>query len=292
MGDEEQDDRRVARRSNDELRAIALRTKSYFRIGRTWPVNICRVLGSPKVLTLRGEKVLIYEVVDDHLLGDKDAKTELIEGKIKITAKRSVDVQATYGDGRSRMTLVHELGHAVMHASEGTVDHRATGAVGTTTVSKINASELAEHQAKVFASAFLIDDVGAAELATPLEIAEEFLVSLSAAEICYERLQEQAERAAAAQRVTKSNQEFQELMRLLAQSHKYLGVPCVSCRRSTLIPLGPKVFCVSCRYKGDHPQSGDPAGWPAPGSEDTELRCLMEQEAGHGEATVYAGVQG
>jgi hypothetical protein len=32
--------------------------------------------------------------------------------------------------------------------------------------------------------------------------------------------------------------------------------------------------------------------WPAPGSEDTELRCLMEQEAGHGEATVYAGVQG
>ena len=32
-------------------------------------------------------------------------------------------------------------------------------------------------------------------------------------------------------------------------------------------------------------------GWPAPGSEDTELRCLMEQEAGHGEAEVYAGVQ-
>jgi len=32
--------------------------------------------------------------------------------------------------------------------------------------------------------------------------------------------------------------------------------------------------------------------WAAPGSEDTELRCLLEQEAGHGEATVYAGVQG
>jgi hypothetical protein len=25
--------------------------------------------------------------------------------------------------------------------------------------------------------------------------------------------------------------------------------------------------------------------WPAPGSEDTELRCLMEQEADHGEAS-------
>ena len=38
-------------------------------------------------------------------------------------------------------------------------------------------------------------------------------------------------------------------------------------------------------------QNGE-TDWPAPGSEDTELRCLMEQEAGHGEATVYAGVQG
>jgi hypothetical protein len=32
--------------------------------------------------------------------------------------------------------------------------------------------------------------------------------------------------------------------------------------------------------------------WPAPGSEDTRLRCLMEQEAGHGETAVYARVQG
>jgi hypothetical protein len=33
------------------------------------------------------------------------------------------------------------------------------------------------------------------------------------------------------------------------------------------------------------------AQWPAPGSEDTELRCSMEQEAGHGETSVYARVQ-
>ena len=31
--------------------------------------------------------------------------------------------------------------------------------------------------------------------------------------------------------------------------------------------------------------------WPAPGSEDTELGALMELEVGHGEASVYAGVQ-
>ena len=44
--------------------------------------------------------------------------------------------------------------------------------------------------------------------------------------------------------------------------------------------------------RGHKPPTAKPKIWPAPGSEDTELRCLMEQEAGHGEATVYAGVQG
>jgi hypothetical protein len=32
-------------------------------------------------------------------------------------------------------------------------------------------------------------------------------------------------------------------------------------------------------------------GWPAPGSEDTELGVLMEPEVSHGETEVYAGVQ-
>jgi hypothetical protein len=164
MTEEQDDDRRVTRRSNNECRGIALNTKAFHGIGRTWPVNIGRVLRSGKTLTLRGERVLIYEGVDDHLLGNKDAKTELIDGAIKITAKKSVDSQAAWGDGRARMTLAHELGHAVMHATEGAIDHRATGAAGTTTISKSNASESAEHQAKVFASAFLIDDARATEL--------------------------------------------------------------------------------------------------------------------------------
>jgi hypothetical protein len=33
------------------------------------------------------------------------------------------------------------------------------------------------------------------------------------------------------------------------------------------------------------------AGWPAPGSEDTELGVLMELEVGHGETEVYPRVQ-
>lgn len=36
---------------------------------------------------------------------------------------------------------------------------------------------------------------------------------------------------------------------------------------------------------------GDQVGWPAPGSEDTELGVLMEPEVDHGEAEVYTRVQ-
>lgn len=33
------------------------------------------------------------------------------------------------------------------------------------------------------------------------------------------------------------------------------------------------------------------ASWPAPGSEDTKLRCLVELEVDHGATKIYAGVQ-
>jgi hypothetical protein len=256
MDDEEHDDRRVARRSNDECRRIAENTKSYFGIGRTWPVYVGRILRSKKVLTLRGEKLLIYSVVNSQALGVKDAKAEMVDGAIVITAKQTVDSLAAFGEGRARMTLAHELGHAVMHAAEGAVDHRASGATGTTTVSKINAAESAEHQAKVFASAFLIDQTRAAELVTPLEIATEFLVSLSAAEICYERIQVERDRVAAAARVLDANRKFQSLMRRSEKKSNYLQALCIGCKSQTLVPLGTKVGCETCGYVGDHPEDG------------------------------------
>jgi hypothetical protein len=39
------------------------------------------------------------------------------------------------------------------------------------------------------------------------------------------------------------------------------------------------------------PALSDPAQWPAPDSEDTELGVLMEREVCHGETEVHTGVQ-
>jgi hypothetical protein len=47
------------------------------------------------------------------------------------------------------------------------------------------------------------------------------------------------------------------------------------------VPYGPESDQQHKRFRG----------WPAPGSEDTELGVLMELEVGHGETEVHAGVQ-
>jgi Zn-dependent peptidase ImmA (M78 family) len=139
-------------------------------------------------------------------MGNRDGKTEFAADSVIITVKRSVHQKAVWGDGRARMTLAHELAHGAMH--NGAIMFRNSDAVGTTELSRTNPSESAEHQAKVFAAAFLIDDSIAAFLSSPEEISTEFLVSLEAAEICFERLAEEAEHALSAERVRRSNESF------------------------------------------------------------------------------------
>jgi Zn-dependent peptidase ImmA (M78 family) len=109
------------------------------------------------------------------------------------------------------MTLAHDLGPGVMHY--GAVMFRNSNAIGAIDLSRTSPSESAEHQAKVFASAFLVDKKAAALLSSPEEMSTEFLVSPEAAEICFERLAEEAEHAMSAERVRLSNEDLQNKMR-------------------------------------------------------------------------------
>jgi hypothetical protein len=187
------DDYLVPKRKNKEIRAEALSAKKFYETEKRRPVNIIRCLQSGKILTRRGRKQLIYKVVDDELMEGRDGKTEYTAEAVVISVKRSVHQKAVWGDGRARMTLAHELGHGVMH--HGPALFRNANATGTTDLSQTRASESAEHQAKVFASAFLIEDEVASRLSSPEDLSAEFVVSLDAAEICFERLVEEAEHA-------------------------------------------------------------------------------------------------
>jgi Zn-dependent peptidase ImmA (M78 family) len=249
------DDRRVNKRSDRQVREAASRTKQDYGISNRRPVNIIRCLQYGSVLTDQGRKKLIYNVVDDMRMGRVDGKTEFIDGAVVISLKRSIHERAGFGDGRSRMTLSHELAHGVMHLGEP--KFRLASATGSTNFSRTNAYESAEHQAKVFASAFLIHDEHAATLTTPEEISEEFVVSLEAAKISFERLEAEKERLAAAERVRQANEEIQKRFRKPAQTLKYLDEPCIGCGKATLIPIGIKVLCHSCDRLFDRLQDGD-----------------------------------
>lgn len=243
-------DCRVPKRSDKEIRQEAIATRCGYKTEHRRPVNIIRCLQSGWIPTRRGRKELVYEIVDDEQMGRDDGKTEFVDDKVIITVKRSVHQKALWGDGRSRMTLAHELAHGVMHY--GVAMFRGTDAAGATELSRTNAAESAEHQAKVFASAFLIDDVVAASFSSPEEISTEFVVSLDAAAICFERLVEEAEHAQSAERVRLSNEEFQAKMRQATRQRQsqhefhYNGDFCNVCGNATLIPMGVKLLCHTC----------------------------------------------
>lgn len=248
------DDYFVPKRSNKEIRAEALSAKKFYETEKRRPVNIIRCLQSGRILTRRGRGRLIYNVVNDELMGNRDGKTEFTADTVIISVKRSVHQKALWGDGRARMTLAHELGHGVMHY--GATMFRDSNAVGATELSRTSPWESAEHQAKVFASAFLIDDKVAASLSSPEEISTEFLVSLEAAEICFERLAEEAEHAQSAERVRLSNEDFQNKMRDAIggrpkQAFQYTGDFCTKCGNATLIPMGIKLLCHICGNVSD-----------------------------------------
>jgi len=221
---------------------------------------VLRCLQSGSIQTIYGRKTLIFKIVEDQELGSIDAKTEFSREAVTVTCKRSVELGARFGLDRHRMTLAHELGHATMHSGEA--KFRLSGATGTTSLSEISAYTSAEHQAKVFASAFLIHDEDATTMTSAEEIAEQFGVSFQAASICLERLAKKAERARSVERVLKMSEEAKAALKNASTTKRpaYLDDICTVCHQQTLLPNGSnQVSCDTCRFKGARYQDGDKA---------------------------------
>jgi hypothetical protein len=248
------DDRRVNKRYDWQVRDAASRTKDFYKVSNRRPVNIVACLQFGWILTDQGRKNLIYRIVDDVEMGDHDGKTEFADDCVTISVKKTVHDMARFGDGRSRMTLAHELGHGVMH--KGVPKFRFGAAAGATGFSTGNALESAEHQAKVFASAFLVHDKQAAELKSPEEISTEFGVSLQAAKIVFERLRQEEDRAKSAAHVARLNEEVQQRFSASVVKPKFLDEPCVGCGQKTVCIVGVKLLCL-CGRLTDRLQDGD-----------------------------------
>jgi hypothetical protein len=141
-----------------------------------------------EIWTVRGKKPFALEFASDAEMPGDSGLTVYDRSKIVVKIPRRVRHRAFMGDGYARYTVAHELGHAVLHVDklmEGAALPRRHG--GNVSVPWIPKFKSAEHQAMVFAGAFLINDDTARALSSADEVSVQAGVSLTAARI-YGRL--------------------------------------------------------------------------------------------------------
>jgi Zn-dependent peptidase ImmA (M78 family) len=169
------DDYKVDPRSAKNIELLTLAWRDRLGVPNIWAPDMLRLLEIelPKIPKL-GQFALITR--SELEMGDAEAYTEF--NPPHIVVRNSVYQSARKADGRSRMTLAHELGHLVMHP--GAAKLRSEWAPTNT---RLKPFESAEWQANKFASLFLMPLHVIREFTSPSQLAESCQVSQQAAQI-------------------------------------------------------------------------------------------------------------
>lgn len=213
-----------------------------------------------EIWTVRGKKPFRFEVVSDAELPDDSGLTTYDGTCIVVKIPRRIRHKAFMGDGYARYTIAHELGHAVLHIDQllkgATLPRRRVGNVTPAWIPKFKS---AEHQAMVFGGAFLINDATARVLSSADEVSVQAGVSLIAARIYFEQVQEELARPAVAARVQKIADEVREILSSnpVSPQTSYLSEVCSCCGQQKLFPVGHKFMCQACDTVYDRFQDGD-----------------------------------
>jgi hypothetical protein len=259
-----------------EERKIANLVRQWFGVDADVWIDIVECITRGKVWTVHGEKRLVLEIVCEH---DRHTSEMLNVDALTLSNRESVIIKimervyrdAVAGARRARMTLAHELGHAVLcHPREALA--RLTGANRMTLTSP--SVRKFEAEASRFAFCFLVKDELAQSCLSAADLADRFEVSVSSAEIWF------LERRRAEEQPRVSGG-FEALLRHLNNSVISTGVsfaqprnpvrsepdpelnghPC-TCTKGHLRPFGGKYRCDSCGRIVELPD-GDSCGSPA-----------------------------
>ncbi len=246
------EDFRVKPLSDEQIRTIAKQTRQFFGVADQAFVDIISCLKNGEVQTVYGLKSLSLSSAPDAQMGAAEGLTTFVRRHVSIKVKQSVLSAAEERIGHARNTLAHELGHAVLH--EGPAMQRNLAAV---TPKWIRTFESAEHQVKVFAPAFLINDGIAANLPDYNEIAQVFGISKKSAKIYFDQLEERRKKPIVAAK-------FSELVSTLREANspklspiQFLKERCTTCGNPTIFPVGSKFMCQTCDTVSDCFQDGD-----------------------------------
>jgi hypothetical protein len=261
------DDYLVKERSNDESRRLAKQARDWFGQGAARYLDICECLTGAKIWTVYGVRSLVLKIVPGEELGKRDAATTYADSIITVTAKQSCWDGAKQGKVRPRQTLAHELAHAVQGHVEmrpETPMGRRQGAAGKYIAPKdapstyrsaegLPASKSAEHQAKIFAPAFLINDGIAETLSSANEIALAFGISQQSAKIYFEQLTKQRNKKKSAERVRKmADETIAVLSGRRPKPANDMARRCLECGAHKIVPSANGFRCQNCGKVYDH----------------------------------------
>ena len=205
-----------------------------------------------EIWTVRGKKPFALEFASDAEMPGNSGLTVYDRSKIVVKIPRRVRHRAFMGDGYARYTIAHELGHVVLHVDklmEGAALPRRHG--GNVSVPWIPKFKSAEHQAMVFAGAFLINDDTARALSSADEVSVQAGVSLTAARIYFEQVQEDLARPASAARVRKIADEVRAALapRPVSSQVSFLNEVCSCCGQQKLFPGRTQVHVPGLRHR-------------------------------------------
>ncbi|WJR75182.1 hypothetical protein [Bradyrhizobium sp. NP1] len=213
-----------------------------------------------EIWTVRGKKPFKLETVSDNQLPGDSGLTTYDGTRIVVKIPRRIRHRAFMGDGYARYTIAHELGHSTLHLDKlmqgAALPRRQAGNATSLWIPKFKS---AEHQAMVFGAGFLINDETARRLASPEEVSVQAGVSLQAARIYFEQVQEELERPAASKRVQRIADEVRAALapKTASPAPSFLSEPCSCCGQQTLFPVGHKFMCAACDTVYDRFQDGD-----------------------------------
>ena len=252
------DDYRVDGLSNDKVRAAGKQARRFLGIADADYVEVLDLEGVTEIWTVLGPKPFQFRVAPDADLPRDFGVTSYDGHGILTQIPECIRRDASLGHGYARFTIAHELGHGALHTRKlqqgATMPRRRLGNVKAEWLPKFHS---AEHQAMVFAAAFLINDDTARRLKSADDIAVQFGLSLEAARIYFEDMLEEMERPAAAKRVQKLAAAFKNSVIDKEKPITFLVDLCPACGQQKLFPVGAKFMCQACDAVFDRFQDGD-----------------------------------
>ena len=165
------DDYMVEPRRDSEIRENGKRLRNFLGLTDADLIDVLILEKVTEIWTEKGVKPFRLEVVPDENVPDNSGLTTYDGSEILVRIPRSVRHDAFMGHGYARYTLAHELGHATQHLNKlmlgASMPRRRVGNVKPDWIPKFRS---AEHQAMVFAAAFLINDDSARRMSSPDEM--------------------------------------------------------------------------------------------------------------------------